>query len=207
MRFWKSRTNIPSAAKIGISLVTYNQTDCLAALVYALKAQTFRNFKVYIIHDGPWLPEAHRVCLVAIDGDDRFSMSCTEERANAYGHNLRQIGFDKAYAAGCDWIGTMNGDGLYAPVYFEWMLSEAETAKANFVCCNMIHSHKQWHAFVTGLVRAQIDAGSWLARSSIASLSKWTSLAFEGDWVYIHGLTQAPGFVPAKVNGFLFVHS
>lgn len=207
MRYWKSRKNIPSNSKVGIALVTYNQTDCLASLIHALKAQTFKNFKVYIMHDGPWLPEVLRVCLTAVGNDLRFDISCSDVRANKFGHNLRQIGFDKAYKDGCNWIGTMNGDCWYAPVYFEWMLSEAVVPKASFVYCDVVHSHKQWATLITSLARGKIDAGCWLAHSSITSLSKWVSLEFPADWAYISGLMRAPKFVPAKVSGALFTHN
>lgn len=210
MRFWHKmpKQPLPKDAKIGISLVTYGQPDQLASLVHALKCQTFKNYMVYIFHDGPWLlPEHERTCLAAIDSDPRFKATCTGVRANNFGHNLRQTGFDLAYRDKCTWVGTMNADCWYAPVYFEWMLMEAYKASASFVYCNMIHSHKMWGPMKTLLKRGAIDAGAWLARSSLCSNTKWNSVDFAADWFFIEGLMRLPGFTPAKVDGYLFTHN
>jgi hypothetical protein len=210
MRFWSrlGKKDTPKDAKIGISLVTYGKADGLASLIHALKEQTFPNFKIFIFHDGPWLSMDDKVvCDMAIAGDRRFDVICTAERANKFGHNMRQPGFDLAIKFGCNWIGTMNADSWYAPTYFEWMLSEANRMKASFVYCNMVHSHKLWAPIKTELKRGKIDAGAWLASSALSSLVKWDSLDFAADWFYIDNLMKQPSFSAAKVDGYLFTHN
>jgi hypothetical protein len=208
MRNWRSKTNIPSSAKIGISLVTYHQGDSLASLIHSIKAQTYKNYYIHIMHDGPWSSEYNRaICLKAVDGDPRFFVGCTETRANKFGHNMRQAGFDAAINEGCDWIGTMNGDCWYAPVYFEWMLGSAYSIKASFVYCNMVHSHTLWGSVKTSMTRGKIDGGGFLMHKALCDTVKWTSTEFAADWFYIDKLKNKPGFVPAKVDGYLFTHN
>lgn len=210
MRFWSRmpKQPIPDSARIGISLVTYNQPESLPALIHSIKCQTFKNYKIYIFHDGPWLSHDHaRKCLGAIDKDPRFEVTCTESRANKFGHNLRQPGFDLSVKAGCSWLGTMNADCWYAPVYFEWMLMEACKAKAEFVYCNMVHSHKMWGPIKTAVRRGFIDAGSWLASARLCSGVKWDGLDFAADWSFIEKLSRKPEFKTAKVDGYLFTHN
>lgn len=210
MRYWDrlKKGSPPEKAKIGISLVTYGRPDGLASLIHALKEQTFPNFKVFILHDGPWLSVDDKVvCEMAVAGDRRFEMLCTKERANQFGHNMRQPGFDLAIKLGCDWIGTMNADSWYAPTYFEWMLSEAGRMKAGFVYCNMVHSHKLWTPLKTELKRGKIDAGGFLVRSDLASAVRWDRVDFAADWFYIESLMRQPGFSAAKVDGYLFTHN
>ena len=209
MRNWKSKlSEIPESEKIGIALVTYNQGDCLASLIHAIKAQTFRNFKIYITHDGPWTCDEHRdKCIRAVDNDPRFSISCTEKRANKFGHNMRKIGIRAALDDGCNWIGTMNGDCWYVPVYFEWMLFHALAKKANFVYCNMIHSHQLWESLNTSIKRGRIDGGCFLANRDICKDVKWGDTDFAADWHYIERLKKQPNFAPVKIDRFLFTHN
>lgn len=209
MRNWKSKiASIPKTDKIGISLVTYNQGDCLASLIHAIKAQTFKNFKIYIMHDGPWTCDEHRdKCVRAVDNDSRFSIACTDKRVNKFGHNLRQPGFQYAFDDGCNWIGTMNGDCWYTPVYFEWMLAHANDKKANFVYCNMIHSHTLWKVMDTALARGSIDGGCFLAKSDICAGVKWDSTDFAADWYYIARLKKQPNFTSTKISSVLFTHN
>ena len=210
MRFWHRMPKhpIPSGTVIGISVVAYGQPNSLASLIHALKCQTYKHYKVFIFHDGPWLTkDDERICMSAIDGDKRFNVSCTGVRANNFGHNLRQTGFNLAYREGCNWIGTMNADCWYAPVYFEWMLMEANKAEANFVYCNMVHSHKMWGPMKTAIRRGSIDAGSWLASSTLTSNVQWSSVEFAADWLFIDKLSKVKGFSAAKVDGYLFTHN
>jgi len=208
MRYWKPKPNIPASAKVGISLVTYNQGNSLASLIYALKAQTYKNFKAYISHDGPWADdESLSACKSAIGGDSRFDLSCTPFRVGKHGHNMRQPGLDRAVNDGCDWLCTMNADCWYVPVYFEWMLSKAYSDKASFVYCNMVHSHKLWAPVSTALMRGRIDGGAWIASACLCSKVKWDSTDFAADWFFVNNLSTLPEFKPAKVEGYLFTHN
>ena len=209
MRYWESKiSQIPESDKIGIALVTYKQGDCLASLIHAIKSQTFKNFKIYIMHDGPWTCDDHRnKCIKAVDNDPRFSVSCTEKRANKFGHNMRKIAIKAALEDGCNWIGTMNGDCWYVPVYFEWMLSHANSEKANFVYCNMIHSHKLWKVMDTSINRGSIDGGCFLAKSDVCKGVEWSDTDFAADWHYIENLKKQPNFAATKINRFLFTHN
>lgn len=206
MRNWKKRYVDPSF-KVGISIVTYNQTHCLASLIHSIRSQGYDLYRGSIIHDGPWTDLAFKTCQNAIDGDTRFEMLASETRANKFGHNLRQIGFDRAVADGCNWLCTMNGDCWYAPTYFEWMLSKATESNANFIYSNLVHSHTLWQPLRAEVRRGCIDAGSWIAHTSLVGDTKWDNLSFAGDWDFIKRLKEKPNFKPAKVEGFIYVHN
>ena len=160
------------------------------------------------MHDGNWTCDEHRdKCIKAVDNDPRFSITCTDKRANKFGHNMRKIGIRSALEDGCNWIGTMNGDCWYVPVYFEWMLSQALTKKANFVYCNMIHSHQLWESLNTSIKRGKIDGGCFLANRDICKDIKWGDTDFAADWHYIERLKKQPNFAPVKIDRFLFTHN
>ena len=206
MRYWKPKS-INSDFKIGLAVVTYNQTNCLSSLLFALKAQTFHNYVACIMHDGPWSAEANKSYDTSVGDDTRFIKYCTPKRENKFGHNMRQTGFDICRDKGCNWIGTMNADCWYAPVYLEWMLGSACKEKANFAYCNMVHSHKLWKPIKTELKRGAIDAGGWIAHTELVGTTKWDSNNFAADWEYVNKLKNKPHFKPTKVDGYLFTHN
>lgn len=206
MRNWKAK-KVPDHYKVGIAIVTYNQTDCLSSLLYSLKAQTFTNFKAYTLHDGPWTTAASNSFDLAAAGDPRFVKLNSETRIAKFGHNLRQPGFDKAAEDKCDWICTMNGDCWYTPAYLEWMLGAAFQAKANFVYCNWVHSHGLWKPMRSEIRRGAIDAGNWIAHTDLVEDVKWDSHNFAADWEYIAKLKNKPNFKPTKVEGYIYTHN
>ena len=207
MRFWNKKNNIPKDCKVGISLVTYDQTDCLQNLIFSLKCQTFKNFIIAVIHDGSWTLQAKNSFENAVGNDDRFIALNSEKRLNKFGHNNRQIGFDILKNLNCNWIGTMNGDSYYVPVYFESMLSKAYEDKSNFVYCNMVHSHRMWTMLDTQLNRSYIDGGCFLANIDLIDEYKWDSLDFAADWFFISKLKSNKNFKSSKVDSCLFVHN
>lgn len=206
MRYWKAKSITPGS-KVCISVVTYNQTNCLSSLIHALRAQTFKDFKAYILHDGPWSNEASTYYLNAVGSDHRFVKLNSPTREAKFGHHLRQVGFDMGTADKCNWLCTMNADCWYAPVYLEWMLGSAHQNKSNFIYCNMVHSHKLWKPMKSDLKRGAIDAGNWIAHTSLVGDTKWNSNSFSADWEYINKLKNKPDFKPSKVDGYIFTHN
>ena len=206
MRYWKAKSITPGS-KVCISVVTYNQTNCLSSLIHALRAQTFKDFKAYILHDGPWSNEASTHYLNAVGSDHRFVKLNSPTREAKFGHHLRQVGFDMGAADKCNWLCTMNADCWYVPVYLEWMLGSAHENKSNFIYCNMVHSHKLWKPMKSDLKRGAIDAGNWIAHTSLVGDTKWNSNSFSSDWEYVNKLKNKPDFKPSKVDGYIFTHN
>lgn len=206
MRYWKAKSITPGS-KVCISVVTYNQTNCLSSLIHALRAQTFKDFKAYILHDGPWSNEASTHYLNAVGSDHRFVKLNSPTREAKFGHHLRQVGFDMGAGDKCNWLCTMNADCWYAPVYLEWMLGSAHENKSNFIYCNMVHSHKLWKPMKSDLKRGAIDAGNWIAHTSLVGDTKWNSNSFSADWEYVNKLKNKPDFKPSKVDGYIFTHN
>jgi glycosyltransferase involved in cell wall biosynthesis len=191
---------IPGRPKVSIVVATYQQTDELACLLYSFKAQTYDNWEIILVHDGPD-PEARAV--VARVGDARIRLIETPERKGQYGHPWRKLGID-----GCtgDYIGLSNADNYYMPVYFEWMLSALVTQNAEFAFCNMVHSYLHWGPFTTRPEKGGLDLGAWIAKASLVQATPWWDMGFMGDGTFIEDLLRkARGVV--HVPGCLFVHN
>lgn len=207
MRYWpKKRKPIVGNPSVGISVATYRQTHCLHALLSSLQAQTYNNFHVYVVHDGPW--DQGVKFDIGMRFDSRFSCHETGQRMNQFGHNNRVAGMALALSDEFDYIGTCNGDSYYAPTYIEWMLMELQARKAAFAYCNMVHSHKLWQPMKTEIKRGKIDVGCWLAESHLVASTPWESREFAADWVYINAMTKKlkPNQI-AKVDGYLYHHN
>jgi len=203
MRFWK-RKDIGGKPVVGMVVATYKQTDCLQSLLSAFKAQTYRHFKILVVHDGPW--ELKDKIHTMFDCDERFQFVASgDKRENVFGHNSRAVGLP-VLAPDCAYLGTCSGDAWYAPVFFEAMVYALQSQKADFAYCNMIHSHTSWQPLDTRLARGKIDLGCFIASSELIADTPWTSMEFAADWFYIEKMLKKNPKV-AKVKPYLYVHS
>lgn len=209
MRYWKKK-DIAGDPLVGMVIATYRQSYCLRALIASLQAQTYGNFVCLVIHDGP---ADDSIRAFQPTNDPRFVWIETEKRANAFGHNLRQLGFDRLldkYRA--RYVCTTNGDGYYVPVYFEAMVHRLQSTKSDLVFCNLVHSHerngKLWQEMITQPKRGHVDLGCWMADAGLVQATPWTDFSFAGDWTHFERMAKRAGpSKMAKVDMTLYVHN
>jgi GT2 family glycosyltransferase len=206
MRFWKLKS-INDNPLVGMVVVTYNQIEPLQSLLASLKAQTWKNFKIAISHDGPATPEVKAAVNVLVGKDDRFIFIETRERQNKFGHDMRYPGFSYLASLGCTHLCTTNGDCWYTPNYFENMLYKMQKDSTKMCICNMIHSHKLWQPLNTEMARGKVDVGCWMASTEVVKLVNWTDYSFAADWFFIKKLFLAVKGKISKVDGYLYVHN
>lgn len=213
MRYWKKhrdtklkQTTHPNVC-VGLVVATYQQKAPLECLLQSLVAQTHTNFKVLVVHDGPWDAKQQFDLQIRYGLDDRFAFVNTGKRENAFGHNCRQYGLP-VLAREVELIGTCNGDVYYAPTYFEWMLGAMVKRDALFSYCNLVHSHLLWQPMKTELRRGKIDVGCWLADSEYVQNTPWEGREFAADWFYIERLLKKiPKAKVVKIDGYLYHHN
>ncbi len=213
MRFWKPRT-VEGSPKVGIAVAAYltnedsREAAALRTLVASFQAQTYRNWELLIVHDGPY---PHHYGMLEYfsqwDREPRVRTMETEKRLQDFGHHHRQAAITALLKDKCEWIGLTNQDNYYAPVYLEWLLSDAQRKKATFVYCNAVHSHKQWKPMTTDIRRGKIDLGCFLAHRSIVERIKFDKVNFAADWDFIQRLVVAAKTRVARVDATLFTHN
>ena len=137
------------------------------------------------------------------DLDGRISLEQTPNQIGHFGHKYRH---PYALKVPDGWIGFTNDDNYYMPVYFEWMLHEAVTRRAEFVYCGLVHSHKMWKPFQTLPRYRHLDLGGFLAKASLVHSVPWTDYSFKGGGTYINALA-AKSRKTVKVAATLFVHN
>lgn len=193
--------------RLSVVIVTYQQPDELACLLYAFATQTLQNFEIHVLHDGPHAPTRAIV--------ERFiaehpSVPCkyreTDRRYNDYGHTLRQIGIEEA---GCEFILITNGDNYYVPRFVELTFDGIDQSKLDLVLFDMVHSHFAYIPFSTAPMRWNIDMGSIVVRTAMAKRVGFRDKGFEGDATFIEDLLRDE-HGPRKVGKLcrtLFVHN
>lgn len=181
--------------------VAYQRPLLLRSLISCILAQSFKDFELLIIHDGPDGAESSEAVAKSF-GDSRVRFHVTDHRFNDYGHSLREM--STAMCQG-EFVGHTNDDNYYVPCYFERMMPPLLSNHADFVYCDMIHSHFNYAIFPTTPKQCAIDAGGWIARKSNLP-EKWLDKGWCGDGYYVEQILKT-GARPVKVPGVLFVHN
>jgi glycosyltransferase involved in cell wall biosynthesis len=198
MRRWESK-EIPGNPKVGMIVAAYMRPHPLACLLHSFLAQTYQNFEILVVHDGPGAEIRRTIETIQ---DDRIRYVETLGRHNQYGHPQRQLGIDLCTA---DYIGISNDDNYYVPVYFEWMLHQLFEDQAQFVFCNFVRSHKLWQPWSAKPEKGQIDCGAWIAAADLVQSTRWTDTSFSGDGTFIEDLVSRAKRI-TKLDAYLFVH-
>lgn len=215
MRFWDGK-KVKGRPRLGFGVASYLNADdrraaALRCFVASLQAQSYGEWRAYIVHDGGLRvdPDSYEMRLIdEIRQDPRVRFVQTEERKQSYGHPWRQSAIDEL-ASDCDWILLTNEDNYYAPVFCEWMLSVATTAEdCEIVYCNTVHSHQLWQPHDTELRLGGIDLGAVMVRSDLAQRVPFDNYSFKGDGHWINALVAASAAERAhKVDAYLHVHN
>lgn len=207
MRYWSRNrpAKIPGNPLVEVLAAAYvvedeRLRDALACFVYSMRAQTWRNWKLKILHDGPgsgmfkFFSGLH---------DPRVEFQETAERRGKFGHPWRQ----QAIAASRgDYITLTNADNYYAPVFVEAMLGALVHQRADFAYCNFVHSHQNWKFFKSEPRKSKLDLGAWMARGDLVRGVPFDSFEFNGDGQYIDRLTAKAGKI-VKLDQSLLVHN
>lgn len=203
MRFWKPRP-LPRKVTVAMIVASYLNGDkrrhaSLHCLLTSLLAQTHQDWTATVVHDGPtaMLPLPREIY------DARVQFVRTSRRLEQFGHPHRH-----AYAmqADAEVIGFTNDDNYYMPTYFEWLLADMVRQKADFVYCDMVHSHKMWRPMTTRPMYKHLDVGGFLVTKKLVAATPWVDFSFKGDGTYIDALVAKARKV-VKVPATLFVHN
>jgi len=212
MRYWKSKY-IPKPYKVGIGVAAYLNEDerhrhALRCLVASFQAQTWQNWKMVIVHDGPVLGAENEAVMNGFEvTDKRIVVLRPEERKQQHGHPYRQLAIDTLVEE-CDWITLTNQDNYYAPVFVEWLLFVgSQTQGCGLVHCDMVHSHKYWKPMETQPRYKHLDLGGFMVKHTIAREVPFDNFEFNGDGDWINRLVAKAKNQVQHVPATLFVHN
>jgi glycosyltransferase involved in cell wall biosynthesis len=195
-----------------IVCTAYERPVLLMTQLCSLAAQTVRNFKILVFHDG-YNAEIERVVAKFKDMypniDVRFRFS--DVRYNDYGHSLREIALSESSA---EYMLLTNDDNYYTPNFLEDMMPALISGGYDISYCNMIHSHEfldpnnpnGYQPLRTGLRLGAIDIGAFIFDTKLGQRVGFSNKSFEADGHFLEGLI-ALGARAYKVEKYLFVHN
>lgn len=179
------------------------RADALACFLYSVRAQTYPNWEVVVVHDGPVKTDYGRKVWEQFSDDPRFRMIETPVRKGDHGHHWRQLGIESTTG---DFVAMGNDDNYVAPTFVEAMLSALTVDGADFTFCDMLHSHRGWQKIDSRIERGKIDVGNWMAAAKLVKSVPWTRTEFAADWFYVEALKKKARKV-VKVQNTLFCHN
>ncbi len=173
------------------------------AVISSLIMQTFKDWKLLLIHDGPG--EGEIKAYVELINDDRIEYLETEKHAGNWGHSIRSEYLQKVES---EFVLITNPDNYYTPVFLEYMLKPLKNGYTASYCSQMVHSYLAWNTQVCKLVRGHVDCGGVLLKTDKAKSVGWHSMEHSADWFFFEAIIKKYGagsFIPIK--GTLFVHN
>ena len=199
---------------IGVATWLASENDRRAAalkcLVESFRAQTWQNWRMLIVHDGPHSHDhGMRKYVEELTADSRVRLMETPERKRQFGHPYRQQALNDV-CSNCHWVMLTNDDNYYAPVFLEWLLFVGTTAPkpgCDLVYCDMVHSHKYWKPMITQPRYKHIDLGGFIVKSSVAKQVPFDKYEFNGDGDWINRLVAKCQGKVQKVSANLFIHN
>lgn len=178
------------------------------SFINSILAQTYSNFELFIVHDGPIEDTCEKLDLINSVKDERVRFFETEDRLEKFGypHRKKYAFLDENF----DFILFTNDDNHYVPAAFEILLHVVEKLDAEVVYCNMISSHKIWFPIETELECNKIDLGAFIIKKEIM---KNLEFNLEGSCMTSDGKLadeikeKIPSKKIAKVNNYLYIHN
>ncbi|MFA5436210.1 MAG: glycosyltransferase family A protein, partial [Candidatus Neomarinimicrobiota bacterium] len=172
---------------LDIIAVTYGHNHELKCFVESILAQSVKEWRLMVVHDGPsdkfdeYMDQLEMCC----DYDGRISSWSTSERHNDWGHSLRAMGIsglgDSKYTL------ITNADDYFAPVFVKEMCCGDE----DLVYCNCSHHHWGYQAKSSMLRRKAIDISCCVVKTEIVREVGWNSTVYHADWLFLKDVMKA----------------
>jgi glycosyltransferase involved in cell wall biosynthesis len=212
MKYWKS-LNIEKRDKIRIVAASYLNGDkrrypACKSFINSILAQTYDNFELFIVHDGPIDDCEEKVDLLESIKDSRIKLFQTKERMGKFGYPHRKnYGFINN---DFDWIIWTNDDNFYVPTALEILLHGCQKLDKDIVFCNMISSHAFWFPLVTEFKPDKLDLGGFIIKKEVM---KQFDFQIDGDCTRSDAKMIAELSLKVdndrmvKIDNFLFIHN
>ena len=179
---------------------------CYPIVIHSLQEQTYNNWELILIHDGPADPKL-RSLLEFID-DPRIHFSESDKHFNDWGHSLRAMALEKVESdLPGDFVVMTNADNYHVPGFTEKMLETFDT-DTQVAYCDMVHDYYDWNFVSTSLTHSFIDCACLMIRCKAALEVGWRSQAYDADWEFIADIRQKYGDQAfRKIASPLVVHN
>jgi len=148
------------------------------ALVPSLICQTYPDWHLMLVHDGPcsqWVRDA-------INGvtDPRVEFIETAKRRGNWGHPIRAEMVERMPEE-ADFAVHTNGDNYYVPQFLETMCQSFQPGDVA-TYCSFLHHLPHWCYIDSRLQCDWIDCGCLMWQAGVAKSLGWPSRKYAADW-------------------------
>ena len=176
--------------------VAYQRYGELEIFVLSWINQSFKNWKLRVIHDGPDEQFLETMTRLAERSAGQIEFECTTHRYNDYGHSLRECGLRSATG---DYVLLTNADNYYVPQTVRFLTGAAQHSNADVLLFDMVHSHTApggrdlppYSFFETDYKRFALDIGCAAVRLKLASRAGFRDKTHDGDATYFEDIAIA----------------
>jgi hypothetical protein len=200
--------------RLTIYCVAYKRYDKIPVLVHSLMCQTYRDFRLVVVHDGEDAEMREVLARFRALYPENFDFFFTSKRFDDYGHSLRAMAIVQCES---EFIMLTNDDNYYVPSFLEHMFNKVDSESLDLVLCDMVHSHdypggrqqRSYNAFVTQPRKFSVDIGCLIVKTALAKAVGFRDKDFAGDGTFVEDIMQSSGSALkwGKVDKFLFVHN
>ena len=193
---------------LAIIVATYAQGEAfLPGLVYGLVSQTCKDFRAYIIHDGPSVDSTGEFMEDIVRRyPDNFVYIETERRIDCWGHNCRQVGLDLCQE---EYITFTNGDNIYCKDYAAKICTcVASNPEVSVITNGIAHNYFDYYYFPgESFALCQTDFLNFVVRSDMAKQVPFRIQEFAADGHYIEDFKRKfPSLAKVHIPGILGTH-
>jgi hypothetical protein len=185
-----------------------NRATNLNLLIGSFILQTNSNWQLYIINDGPPIPDINIV--VGSYQDSRIHFMSTPKKNGHWGHPNRQIMLKQIPLNHRDFVLITNDDNYYVPLFVEYFMKECRKNGMGFVYCNTLHSFLDYDVLISEVREGAIDMGSFAVRLDVAKKVGFNHIHISADGAYAN---QCATYCKAKklktfhINKAIFIHN
>jgi len=181
--------------------------DCYPVAVASILSQTYPNYEILLIHDGPMSIKTEEMLDDFRKHSNKIKVMKTDKRYNDVGHTPRSYGLTRV-SEKSDLIVFTGADNYYIPKFLEYMVLPFTNSKVLGAYCNCLHNYWDWNLINTRLVFGSIDCGCFMVRTPIARKIGWKHRVHEADWLFIKEMLKIYGRgAISKVPKTLFIHN
>lgn len=199
----------------GFSVASYlndepNRINKLYCLVYSFMAQSYDNWKINIVHDGPISDQNTKDKYYELQKiSAKIKCFESEKRLNHWGHEYRR---EYALKTECDILGFTNDDNYYTP---NCLFLLKEYLKENDVMiCQCLHRIGKNTGFYKILKSTKpkpkhgtIDMSCFFIKNNIVRNNDLNSFGHNADFSYINKILSLENIKTVFVDHVIVVHN
>jgi hypothetical protein len=193
--------------KLHVVVVAYHRPIALRMLIDCFLLQTYQDWAMTIIHDGPAPEDIMEV--IESRRDPRIMFTDSETESGNHGFYIRRMMLSILSGEETDFVLNTNDDNIYVPRFIELMMREV-MPDTGIVFCDTVHSHQEYNLQVSELKVSSIDLGAFIVRLDVAKKAGFTHDTYAFDGYYAEdSLSTAisKGLRAVHVRKPLFIHN